>query len=137
MPPAADPGNLAAQAQGRLNDLYGFGLPVTGTFDDTTKRAVVRVLQTELNHHYNAGLRVDGILGPNTRAALQNIGAGSPGNLPLAAQLLLMLRGYDPGTPDGRYGPLTTSAMQIFQRDQYLLPVGIATKQSLERLIDG
>ncbi|MDH3604129.1 MAG: peptidoglycan-binding protein, partial [Candidatus Tectomicrobia bacterium] len=42
--------------------------------------------------------------------------------------------GYDTGTPDGQFGPRTTSAIQEYQKDQGLAVTGEITAELLDRL---
>ena len=130
-----DPAGLRTLAQRTLNERFGFSLPLTGIFDGGTRHAMVSLMQTELNRNFGANLNVDGIYGPTTRAMLKPIGPASPGNLPIIAQLLLLLHGYNPGYPDNIYGPATILAMQMYQRDHFLPPVGIATPETLHHLL--
>lgn len=63
-------------AQERLNQA-GFSVPVNGTFDETTDK-VTRAFQEKLN------LKIDGIIGPVTRAALEDLSLAVP-----AAQIVV------------------------------------------------
>ena len=132
--PSDRPGMIAL-SQRTLNERFGFALPVTSSFDSATRHAIVTLMQTELNRHFGSNLVVDGIYGPSTRAMLKPIGAPSPGNLPIIVQLLLLLHGYNPGMPDNIYGPMTTLAVQLYQRDHFLPPVGIATPETLHHML--
>ena len=48
-----------ASIQSTLNSRYGFNIAVDNIFGNETKTALVKVLQTELNKQFNAGLVVD------------------------------------------------------------------------------
>ena len=134
-PMPSTPAGLISLAQSTLNSRFGFDIPITSSFDSSTRHAVISLLQTELNRNFNSGLTVDGIYGPATRVMLKPIGPASPGNLPIIAQLLLLLHGYNPGQPDNIYGPMTMLAMQMFQQARFLPPVGIATPETLNNML--
>ncbi|MGW1542020.1 glycoside hydrolase domain-containing protein [Streptomyces sp. NPDC002309] len=56
--------------------------------------------------------------------AYSTVQSGSTGNLVKAAQCLLKAAGYDPGTPDGIFGPDTTAAARNFQSSKGLTADG-------------
>ncbi len=110
--------------------------PVDGRFGSLTARAVV-VFQA------SQGLRVDGIVGPKTWAALHRSGqvlspgAGSASTGLQSVRILqrrLALAGYSPGPIDGRYGPLTAEAVRRFQAAHGLPANGIAGVKTLARI---
>ncbi len=82
---------------------------IDGRYGPLTERAVARFQAAH-------GLRVDGIAGPITLAALR-----APGPVLALAGL-----GFGPGPIDGRYGPLTAHAVERFQRDRGLVIDGVA-----------
>jgi peptidoglycan hydrolase-like protein with peptidoglycan-binding domain len=130
------PSNLTALAQQTLNSSFGARIPVSGRLDAETKRALVRALQTELNNTYRAGLAVDGIYGPRTAAAIQVLRPGNSGSLVQLLQIALGLRGYDTGGFSGGFDSgLTRSAVQMFQRDNYLVPDGVVGESTWARLL--
>jgi peptidoglycan hydrolase-like protein with peptidoglycan-binding domain len=132
----ASSSNITAQAQQALNSSFGARVPVTGTSDAETRRALVRALQTELNNTYRAGLAVDGIYGPRTAAAVPILRPGNSGSLVRLLQIALGLRGYDTGGFSGVFDSgLTRSALQMFQRDNYLVPDGVAGESTWARLL--
>lgn len=53
-------GNVA-DIQATLNERYGLNIAVDNIYGNETRKALVKVLQTELNKQFNAGLVVDGI----------------------------------------------------------------------------
>jgi peptidoglycan hydrolase-like protein with peptidoglycan-binding domain len=120
-------GAAVRQLQTFLDEL---GYPV-GTIDakfgKSTKKAV---RQFQRDH----GLTVDGIVGAGTRAEIATIlemiqyagvlqsearglRPGANGEDVAQLQHLLEIAGYDPGTPDGAYGDLTSAAVTDFQTD--------------------
>ncbi|MFD7437309.1 glycoside hydrolase domain-containing protein [Streptomyces sp. NPDC059861] len=56
--------------------------------------------------------------------AYTTVQSGSTGNLVKAAQCLLKAAGHDPGTPDGIFGPATTTAARNFQSSKGLTADG-------------
>jgi peptidoglycan hydrolase-like protein with peptidoglycan-binding domain len=102
--------------------------PIDGRYGPTTEQAVEMFQSAH-------GLRVDGIAGPLTLAALRTPssvlypGAGYLGPGSGAVRVLqrrLRRDGYNPGPIDGRYGPLTQRAVSRFQAGQALRVDGIA-----------
>lgn len=109
---------------------YGFNIKVDGILGPETLKALIMVLQTELNKQFGAGLVVDGISGPKTEKALVNVWPGSRGNLTKLLQSLLYINGYDVGTIDGIFGDKTEKAVRKFQKDKGLIVDGIVGKQT-------
>jgi peptidoglycan hydrolase-like protein with peptidoglycan-binding domain/Flp pilus assembly protein TadD len=110
--------------------------PIDGAYGPLTERAVRRF-------QADRGLRVDGIAGANTLAALVGRkvtlypGAGDEsGGSRLVRQMqrLLARAGNPPGPVDGRYGPLTEQAVKRFQADRDLRVDGIAGPLTFARL---
>ncbi len=114
--------------------------PVDGRYGPLTTGAVTRFQQAH-------GLAVDGVVGPLTADALA---ASAPERSASAheratsdriervkaLQRQLGVLGLDPGPVDGRYGPLTTTAVKRFQQARNLHADGIAdprTQQALHR----
>ena len=108
-----------------------------GGFGDTTE-AAVREFQTR------RGVRVDGVIGSETWAALVESGFAigdrllyhrSPnlrGDDVLALQRLLNRLGFDSGREDAILGPETASALREFQRNSGLSVDGIAGPSTLD-----
>lgn len=119
-------GSLVADLQAVLRDLGHDPGPVDGVFGPLTD-AAVRTLQTEL------GIRPDGIVGPETRAALRQVvppdttpvttpvgqgalGPGDRGPTVLALQEALTRTGLYRGPLDGDFGPQTASGVIAFHK---------------------
>ena len=122
--------------QDRLDSVGDSPGPIDGRYGPRTERAVQRFQSAH-------GLRVDGIAGPVTLAALRapstvfypgagDSGHGSGGVRGL--QLRLRRDGYSPGPIDGRYGPLTTGAVRRFQAAHGLGVDGIAGPRTFREL---
>ena len=114
----------------------------SGVYDAETA-AAVRAFQAE------RGLRVDGCCGSQTWEALVEAGHRLGDRLLYRAapmprgddvgtlQAQLAALGFDPGKPDGIFGPLTADALVDFQRNAGLRPDGVCgpvTVAALRRL---
>jgi peptidoglycan hydrolase-like protein with peptidoglycan-binding domain len=139
---AAEGGSrLVRQLQRRLRrSRYPTG-PVDGLYGPRTARAVRRFQRAH-------GLVPDGVVGPQTKAALTaaswpgadavrpGAGYGTPGGSDgvRAVQRMLRSAGYDPGPVDGLFGPRTQAAVQWFQAKGGIRPTGVVDPASLSRL---
>jgi peptidoglycan hydrolase-like protein with peptidoglycan-binding domain/DNA invertase Pin-like site-specific DNA recombinase len=111
--------------------------PIDGRYGPLTTQAVERFQGAH-------GLTVDGLVGPRTLAALS--ATASAGLFPGAGyqaagsgrvrvlQRRLAGLGFVPGPIDGRYGPLTTQAVERFQGAHGLQVDGIAGPQTVTHL---
>lgn len=130
-------GSRAVRELQRLLTRAGYSAgPVDGRYGPATERTVWRF-------QADRGLSEDGVAGPQTWAALERSGhllmpgAGyvTGGSAPVRQlQRLLVRAGYAPGPIDGRYGPLTESAVRDFQKGQGLRVDGITGPQTFARL---
>jgi hypothetical protein len=120
--------------------MSGIGLyphPVDGITGPWTQQAV-RAFQSQ------HGLSVDGVAGPQTRAALGKRGKPSLGARPMhngqrgwdvaALQFLLHERGFEPGGFDGGFGSNTESAVRRFQSAAHIGVDGVAGSATLAAL---
>ena len=103
------------------------------TVQDTLKM-LVKALQTELNRQCGAGLVVDGIFGPCTKAAIFNVGAGRQGNITRTLQGLLICNGFSPRGFTGYFGAGTEGAVREFQYRAGLYIDGVAGKETFAAL---
>jgi len=137
-PAAASAGsaNVAAlQVAMRAVGLYPHA--VDGITGPWTQQAV-RTFQTQ------HGLTVDGVAGPQTRAALGKRGKPNLGKRPMhqgqrgwdvaALQFLLHARGFEPGGFDGGFGPNTHNAVRRFQAAAHITVDGVAGPATLNAL---
>ncbi len=122
--------------QRRLDGVGDFPGPIDGRYGPRTERAVEGFQGAH-------GLRVDGVAGPVTLAALRapstvfypgagSSGGGSEGVRGLQRQL--REDGYSPDRVDGRYGSLTMGAVRRFQAAHGLRVDGIAGAQTFREL---
>jgi hypothetical protein len=112
-----------------------------GRIDAVAGPATARALRA---FQRRAGLRADGVAGPQTRAALGRLGRPLYGRRMLrrgrigwdvaVLQFMLRWRGYRPGHVDGHFGRTTEQAMRRFQRRSHLAADGIAGRRTLARL---
>lgn len=133
-PPTTPSPDIAA-VQRHINNWFGLTMPVSGVFDAATVTGMVCALQLALNSDLNAGLDVDGMLGPKTIAAFPSVRYGHRGNVVLVVQALLALNGHSPGALDRQFGPKTQAAAAAFQKHQGLTPDGVVGQTTLKALV--
>lgn len=75
------------------NDYCNAGLVIDGVYGPKTKAALCKALQTYLNKRYNAGLDVDGEFGPKTKRACKS--CRGKNELSYICQAMLYCKGYD------------------------------------------
>lgn len=69
-------------------------------------------------------------------AAMQLIGPDATGAAVADVQRRLRELGLDPGHEDGHYGPLTTHAVQVFQRRRHLMAHGAVDEDTWQAIVD-
>jgi peptidoglycan hydrolase-like protein with peptidoglycan-binding domain len=119
-----DVGEAVAELQ-ELLCAYGFTLKVDSDFGWRTEVAV----KTYQSQH---GLRIDGVVGPETwrslksgvKACTRELKRDRSGADVLELQKLLHICGY-PVLLDGKFGPETEQAVIAFQQNHHLKPDGI------------
>ena len=138
-PPASTGNTIVRDGQIHANNFSGAGIEIDGIRGSATKKAGIKVLQVALNHDYNAELSVDGIRGSKTDAALGNhyVKYGETQYLVTAVEILLMLKGYNPGGVEcpGQFGSGLKAAVTQYQRDHGLTADGVAGRNTILSLI--
>lgn len=137
--PQVDGGNETIKS-GQLHSANFTGRVITadGVVGEETNRQKVRVLQRALNADYAAGIAEDGEAGSETYGALGShyVEAGETQFMVTAAEILLLLHGYDPAGVEcpGVFGDGLGAAVEAFQRDNGLTIdriCGVATFSAL------
>ena len=125
--------------QEHANNFAQCGLGLDGIRGEATKKGSVKVLQRAMNLDYKAGLTEDGIWGEKSNAALgrHTVRNGETQYMVTALEILLMLKGYDPGGLElpGIFGSSLLSAVRQYQADQGLASDGIAGANTFKSLI--
>lgn len=98
------------------------------------KASLLKAYQSYLNAAYKAGLAVDGIWGPKTRAAVRILQRGDRGEAVRILQTMLLFRGFDCKGIDGVFGINTYNALLAFQKKEGIAVDGLAGKNTMERL---
>ncbi|MBW4599177.1 MAG: peptidoglycan-binding protein [Calothrix sp. FI2-JRJ7] len=135
-------GQAVSNLQSNLSRLGFYNGPITTTFGPQTQNAVIRFQQAN-------GLRADGVVGAGTLQAIRTAGTFGGGSSSVGGpldnalnqgdqgfqvrQLQQDLRqlGFFPVNPTGIFGPTTRDAVSNFQRNNGLIPNGIADSQTL------
>lgn len=126
--------DTVAEVQKWVNTNYKSGLDVDGIYGAKTKKALVKILQTEINQTYGGKLVVDGIWGAKTRAACPTLRKGSKNDVVKALQALLVCNGYPKAYVDGDYGSGTYESVKSYQKKKWLIADGIAGKNTFAKL---
>ena len=105
-----------------------------GIYGPNTKKALLKVLQSELNKQFGKGLAVDGIWGPKTKAAIVTVRKGAKGNITKVLQGALICNGYGTNGFDGIFGSGTETALRKYQIAHDLAVDGIAGKATFASL---
>ena len=124
------------EVQNWANSNYRSGLVVDGIYGSATKKALVKILQTEINKMYNAKLVVDGIWGAKTRAACPALRMGAENNIVKVLQALLVCNGFQAAYVDGEYGSGTYNSVKSYQQKKMLSVDGIAGKNTFTKLCE-
>lgn len=116
-----------ASVQLYVNTKYGLKIAQDGKYGSETKKALVKVYQTEMNLQYGAGLTVDGIYGTKSKAAAKTIKKDARGNITALIQCIAICNGVSVGNAgvDGIYGSSTVSAVKSLQSKKKLSADGI------------
>lgn len=117
----------------------GTGINADGIYGPETKKAGIKVLQQAMNLDYKAGLAVDGIWGTKSEAALgsHTVRKGETQYMVTAAEILLMLKGYNPNGVEspGIFGSGLEVCVRQYQKDKGLSVDGIVGHNTFKSLI--
>lgn len=123
-PPASTGNMIVRDGQIHANNFSGAGIETDGIRGANTKKAGIKVLQTALNLDYKAGLTVDGVWGRKSETALGShyVESGETQYMVTAAEILLMLKGYNPNGVEcpGQFGSDLKAAVGQYQKDNRL-----------------
>lgn len=139
--PESDTGadSVVRDGQVHARNFASPGLVADGIRGANTKRAGIRALQQAMNLDYHAGLALDGIWGTKSERALgrHTVRRGETQYMVTALQILLMLKGYNPGGLEnpGIFGSGTEAAVRKYQADHGLTVDGIAGYNTFKSLI--
>lgn len=124
------------EVQNWANSNYNAGLAVDGSYGSKTKKALIKILQTELNQTYKAGLAVDGSFGSKTKAAIsnRNLSKGTKNDVVKVLQAFLVCNKIPGVYVDGSYGNITVKAVKTYQKKKGLKVDGIAGKGTFTKL---
>lgn len=117
-----------------INKKYGYSINVTGKYDYATKKALIKILQIELNQTYKLKLEVDGVFGSETKNAIRTLIKGSKNDVVKVLQAFLVCNGYAKAYVDGDYGNSTYNAVKSYQSKNKLTSDGKAGKQTFSKL---
>ncbi len=138
--PEPDKGNSIIRAgQVQANKYLGTNIDTDGVRGNATKKAGIKVLQKAMNSDYNAGLTVDGVWGAASEKALGKhyVKSGEKQYMVTAAEILLMLNGYDTGGVEypGTFGNGLKSAVNSYKKAHGLSANGICDSATFLALI--
>lgn len=115
---------VVRDGQIHANNFCNAGIATDGIRGANTKKAGIKVLQTAMNLDYKAGLAVDGAWGNKSEAALGShyVASGETQYMVTAAEILLMLKGYNPNSVEcpGQFGSGLKAAVGQYQKDNGL-----------------
>lgn len=123
-PPTSTGNTIVRDGQIHANNFSGAGIETDGIRGNNTQKAGIKVLQTALNLDYKAGLTVDGLWGRKSETALGShyVASGETQYMVTAAEILLMLKGYNPNGVEcpGQFGSGLKAAVGQYQKDNGL-----------------
>jgi len=134
--PERDPANTIEYVQNMVNNHFGLTIPLTGSFDESTRYGMIQALQMALNWDFGFQLEVNGRLDAATVAAIPNIQKNQQGNAILVLQALLWLNGYDAGPLDGKFRSHTFVGLCTFQKDNFIPARGIGDSHVIRKLLE-
>lgn len=120
--------------QSALNEKYSFGLAVDGSWGPSSKKAMIKAVQIEINNLCGGKLIVDGSWGAKSKAAYPDIKKGVKNNLVWLIQACLNVKGYSVSL-DSSYGPACETAIKSFQSSNKLTADGICGPNTMTKLL--
>ena len=127
--------NCIYDIQEWLNRHYNTGLALDNIYGPETHKALIKGLQKELNSQFNRGLSEDGIFGNATYNAYINVRQGASGNITMLIQMALFIKGYNIDM-DKKFGNNTAIIVGQFQKDNGLTSDGIVGKNTFKKLFE-
>ena len=127
---SSDPDDHADPDQGIIAAQRWLQTKQTGVWDKETNTAAIRQLQHGINLEYGEDIAVDGVIGPETQAAMPNLSYGEEGLTVMALQAGLNRYGYDL-VIDGIFGTMTQAAVVAFQVTHDLVVDAIAGVETI------
>lgn len=126
-------GSSVASIQQTMNQRYNTGIAVDGIYGPNTKAALIKGLQTEFNNQYGAGLSINGVWSSTMKSKCPTLYSGASDNICYILQAGLFCNGYNLDV-DGIYGSGTATAVRSFQSANGLSADGIAGPNTFEAL---
>lgn len=113
--PDSDKTCLIKAGQQHSINYTGVRIKVDGDCGPETRKNLVRCLQIAANRDWGAGLSIDGIIGPRTRAAFAGhyIERGETQQMVTAVEIIMYAKGKNPGGVEnpGHFGPGLEAAL--------------------------
>ena len=138
--PTPSVNNIIQAGQIQANKFTNLSIATDGVRGPETKKAGIKVLQTAINLDYKAGLVIDGIWGTNSNNALGNhyVTYGETQYMVTAAEILVMLQGYDPNGVEypGTFGSGLKAAINSFKKANCLPENGMCDNSTFLLLIN-
>lgn len=130
---------IIREGQLHANNFVNAGLAADGKRGPSTKAAGIKVLQHAMNLDYGKTIETDGKFGPKSRHKLGKhyVKYGERQYMVTAAEILLLLKGYDPNGVEapGHFGNGMKRAVLQYQKDKQLSATGIVDSSMFQSLI--
>ena len=130
--------HIVQAGQIHANNFCGAGIKIDGVRGTETIKLGIKVLQTAINLDYNKKLKIDGIWGSNSKAALGNhyVKLGEKQYMVTAVQILLMLKGYACELQNpGKFDENLEKVVKQYQKDYQLTVDGVVGYYTFMSLI--